>query len=182
MNMEIKNNRKIILTLLLVIIFLLAVLICAKIGTHYYSNIVSLKIYKQLQKEEWQSGKISKTIVLADYTDFEWDEVIIYGLTTVDDVQKEFGIKPKIKKKDAWIQGVIFYNQNKAVHNECCTFDYDDMPKDKIAFYPATFADNSKRVQLKKEQSVFDIYYYEEGFFRLFPTESQAAQGTVPHR
>ena len=66
---------------------------------------------------------------------------------------------------------MIFYNQNKPVRNECCSFDFDDIPKAKIAFYPATFADNSKRVRLKKEQSVFDVCYYEEGFYRLFPND-----------
>ena len=62
----------------------------------------------------------------------------------------------------------IFYSQNKAVHNEYYTFDFNDIPKDKIAFYPTTFADNSKRVRLKKDQSVFDVYYYKEGFFGFF--------------
>lgn len=172
MNMEDRNSKKIILISLLVSIFLLAVLISAKLGTHYYNNIVSFNIYHQLQEEIKKTGDFERTINLLDFTNFEWDEVIIYGLSTVDDVEKEFGIKPEIKKKDACIQGVIFYYQNKVVHNECYTFDFDDIPKDKIAIYPATFSDNNKRVRLKQEQSFFSVHYYEEGYFRLFPTES----------
>ena len=171
-----KNIKKFVLIALLVSIFLLGVLICAKKVIHDYNNTVSLSIYNQLQEEIKKTGDFEKTINLSDFTNFEWDEVIIYGLSTVDDVEKEFAIKPEIKNKDAWIQGVIFYYQNKVVHNECYTFDFDDIPKDKIAIYPATFSDNNIRVRLKKEQSFFSVYYYEdneEGFFRLFPTESK---------
>lgn len=169
--MEDRNIRKIVLISLLVSIFLLVVLICVKIVIHDYNNTVSLSIYNQLQEEIKKTGDFEKTINLPDFTNFEWDEVIIYGLSTVDDVEKEFGIKPEIKKKDAWIQGVIFYYQNKIVHNECYSFDFDDIPKDKIAIYPATFSDNNKRVRLKQEQSFFSVHYYEEGYFRLFPME-----------
>lgn len=166
---EKKHTKKFILISVLAVFIALLGCTGAKVGLHRYHNRVSFKIYHQLEAKTKDTREYPKEINLADFTDFEWDEVIVYGLTTVDDVEKEFGIKPEIKKKDAWIQGVIFYYQNKVVHNECYTFDFDDIPKDKIAIYPATFSDNNKRVRLKQEQSFFSVHYYEEGFYRLFP-------------
>ena len=164
------------MTLCILCVFALGIgvaLIVAHSVAHDNSR-VSRSIYKQLHTQMQKTGEIPKTVKLADYTDFDWDELLVYDLRTVNDVEAEFGIKLRIKQKDYFVQGVIFYNDNNAVHNECYTFNFDQIPKEKIAIYPAKRSNGTRQtVHLKKDQAIFETNYLARDIFQLFPLESK---------
>ena len=103
----------------------------------------------------------SDEIVLAYYTYFDWDKVMVFRYpTSAEDVERELGVDCPISKYGFDLtSGIIFVKGNIIVHYELFKMDYEKGAK--FAIYPVADLDEYTRQRVFSNQdAVFSVSFF----------------------